>query len=159
MAGFHLFYRFRFSPQQPTSRLQYVCDFPSRIDQLWRANSGRTGWGRVGAGCRSEIVVSGGFGWANSATWGKPHLGLRKRAQKELVERLRKQGFKLQRIAVLLTTNVYGVAKKRDIAKEWADALGVTPNEFMQLIGKSRSAGSWSVHEVFVIPATPLASA
>jgi hypothetical protein len=69
------------------------------------------------------------------------HLGLRKRAQKELVGRLRKQGFKLQRIAVLLTTNVYGVAKKREIAKEWADALGVTPNEFMQLIGKSRSGG------------------
>ncbi len=33
-------------------------------------------------------------------------------------------------------TNVYGIVKKRAIAKEWADALGVTPNEFMRLIGK-----------------------
>ena len=67
---------------------------------------------------------------------GSRHLGLRKRAQKELVDRLRRQGFNTQRIASLLTTNVYGVVKKRAIAKEWADALGVTPNEFMRLIGK-----------------------
>ena len=67
---------------------------------------------------------------------GSRHLGLRKRAQKELVNRLRRQGSSTQRIASLLTTNVYGVVKKRAIAKEWADALGVTPNEFMRLIGK-----------------------
>jgi hypothetical protein len=67
---------------------------------------------------------------------GSRHLGLRKRAQKELVDRLRGQGFNSQRIAILLTTNVYGVVKKRAIAKEWADALGVTPNEFIRLIGK-----------------------
>lgn len=67
---------------------------------------------------------------------GSRHLGLRKRAQKELVDRLREQGFSPGRIAMLLTTNVYGMAKKRAIAKEWADALGVTPNEFMRLIGK-----------------------
>jgi hypothetical protein len=67
---------------------------------------------------------------------GSRHPGLRKRAQKELVQRLKKQGFSSLRIAVLLTTNVYGMAKKRAIAKEWADALGVTPNEFMQFIGK-----------------------
>jgi hypothetical protein len=67
---------------------------------------------------------------------GSRHVRLRKRAQKELVGRLKKQGFSVQRIAVLLTTNVYGMTKKRAIAKEWADALGVTPNEFMKLIGK-----------------------
>ena len=64
------------------------------------------------------------------------HLGLRKRAQKELVDRLKKQGFTSQKIAVLLTTNVYGMAKKKAIAKEWADALGVTPKEFLGFIGK-----------------------
>ena len=67
---------------------------------------------------------------------GSRHLGLRKRAQKELVDRLKEQGFSSQRIAILLMTNVYGIVKKRAIAKEWADALGVTPNEFMRLIGK-----------------------
>ncbi|HET6466661.1 MAG TPA: hypothetical protein VFH55_13705 [Nitrospiria bacterium] len=67
---------------------------------------------------------------------GSRHIGLRKRAQKELVGRLKKQGFTDQRIAVLLTTNVYGVAKKKTIAKEWADALGITLNEFLKLIGK-----------------------
>jgi len=67
---------------------------------------------------------------------GSRHHVLRKRAQKELVDRLKKQGFTIQKIAALLTTNVYGVATKRAIAKEWADALGLTPNEFMQLIGK-----------------------
>ena len=67
---------------------------------------------------------------------GSRHLALRKRAQKELVDRLKKQGFTLQRIAILLTTNVYGLAKKRAIAREWADALNVTPNEFMKLIGR-----------------------
>ena len=67
---------------------------------------------------------------------GSRHLGLRTRAQKELVERLKKQGFSSQRIAVLLTTNVYGMAKKRAIAKEWAGALGVTDKEFLKLIGK-----------------------
>ena len=67
---------------------------------------------------------------------GSRHLGLRKRAQKELVDRLKKQGFTNQRIAVLLTTNVYGIAKKRAIATEWADALGITDKEFLKLIGK-----------------------
>lgn len=67
---------------------------------------------------------------------GSRHLRLRKRVQKELVERLKEQGFTLQRIAVLLTTNVYGTAKKRAIAKEWAAALGVTSNEFLKFIGR-----------------------
>lgn len=64
------------------------------------------------------------------------HQDLRRRAQKELVARLRAQGFSLQRIADLLTRNVYGVDKKRTIAKEWAHALEVTPVKFMRLIGK-----------------------
>ncbi len=67
---------------------------------------------------------------------GSRHLELRKRAQKELVDRLKKEGFTSQKIAVLLTTNVYGMAKKKAIAKEWADALGVTPKEFLRFIGK-----------------------
>ena len=67
---------------------------------------------------------------------GSHHLGLRKRAQKELVDRLKKQGFTNQRIAVLLTTNVYGIAKKRAIAREWADALEITDKEFLKFIGK-----------------------
>lgn len=56
-------------------------------------------------------------------------------AQKKLVERLKKKGFNNQKIAVLLTTNVYGLAKKKAIAKEWADGLGITKEEFLQLIG------------------------
>ena len=67
---------------------------------------------------------------------GSRHIGLRKRAQKELVDRLKRQRFAPQRIAILLTTNVYGMTKKRAIAKEWVDALGVTPKEFLEFIGK-----------------------
>lgn len=67
---------------------------------------------------------------------GSRHLKLRRRVQKELVDRLKKEGFTSQKIAVLLTTNVYGLAKKKAIAKEWADALGVTPKEFLRFIGK-----------------------
>lgn len=67
---------------------------------------------------------------------GSRHLGLHKRAQTELVDRLKKQGFTNQRITALLTTNVYGMAKKKTIAKEWADALGVTYKEFLKFIGK-----------------------
>lgn len=67
---------------------------------------------------------------------GSRHSSLQKRARKELVDRLKKEGFTVQRLAVLMTRNVYGMTKKRAIAKEWADSLGVTPNEFMKFIGK-----------------------
>lgn len=66
---------------------------------------------------------------------GSKYPELLRMAQKELVERLKKKGFNNQKIAVLLTTNVYGLAKKKAIAKEWADALGLTKEEFLQLIG------------------------
>jgi hypothetical protein len=67
---------------------------------------------------------------------GSAHQRLRKKAQKELVERLKKQGFSNEQIAVLLTTNVYGVTKKKSIAKEWSEALGITYEEFLKLIGR-----------------------
>lgn len=67
---------------------------------------------------------------------GSRHRNLRKRVQKELVNRLKKQGFTTRRIAALLTANVYGMAKKRTISKEWAEALGITHAEFLKFIGK-----------------------
>ena len=67
---------------------------------------------------------------------GSSQQGLRKRVQKELADRLKKRGFTSERIAILLTTNVYGTTKKRAIAKEWAEALDITPLEFLRFIGK-----------------------
>jgi len=64
------------------------------------------------------------------------HPELLRMAQKELVERLKQKGFTNKKIATLLTINVYGVAKKKAIATEWADALEITKEEFLQLIGK-----------------------
>ena len=66
---------------------------------------------------------------------GSKYSDLLGKAQKELVERLKKKGFNNQKIATLLTTNVYGVTKKKAIAKEWADPLGITKEEFLKLIG------------------------
>jgi len=67
---------------------------------------------------------------------GSEYPELLQMAQKELVDRLKQKGFNNQKIATLLTTNVYGTAKKRAIAEEWANALGVTKKEFLRLIGK-----------------------
>lgn len=58
-------------------------------------------------------------------------------AQKELVERLKRiKGFDNKKIATILVANEYGVAKKKLIAEEWADAIGITRKEFLELIGK-----------------------
>lgn len=67
---------------------------------------------------------------------GSNHPELFKSAQKELVERLKRKGFGNKKIAEKLVANVYGVAKKKVIAEEWADALGITKKGFLQLIGK-----------------------
>lgn len=66
---------------------------------------------------------------------GSKYTELLRKARKELVERLKKKGFNNQKIATLLTTNVYGVTKKKAIAKEWADALCLTKEEFLKLTG------------------------
>ncbi|HHT9104895.1 MAG TPA: hypothetical protein ACFYD7_03385 [Candidatus Wujingus californicus] len=59
-------------------------------------------------------------------------------AQKELVERLKleRKGIDNKKIATILVANEYGVAKKKLIAEEWADAIGITRKEFLELIGK-----------------------
>lgn len=59
-------------------------------------------------------------------------------ARKELVGRLRKKRFTYKKIAKLLTANVYGVLRRRQIAKEWATVLGITKQEFLKLIGIER---------------------
>ena len=60
---------------------------------------------------------------------------LLKNARKELAGRLKLKGFDNKKIAAILVANVYGRVKKRLIAQEWADALGITKDEFLQLIG------------------------
>src|SRR3989339_1245758 len=67
---------------------------------------------------------------------GSSHAELFKSAQKELVERLKRKGFDNKKIAAILVANEYGVAKKKLIAEEWADAIGITRKEFLELIGK-----------------------
>ena len=67
---------------------------------------------------------------------GSDYPDLLKAAQKELVERLKRKGFSNKKIAEILVANVYDVAKKRLIAEEWADAMGITKKEFLELIGK-----------------------
>ena len=67
---------------------------------------------------------------------GSNYPELLKKAQKELVERLKRKGFDNKKIAAILVANVYGSAKKRLITEEWADALGITKDEFLKVIGK-----------------------
>ena len=67
---------------------------------------------------------------------GSRYVKLRQKAQKELVSRLKEKGFTVRQIALLLVTNVYGVARKHAIAREWAEALGISRDEFLRLIGK-----------------------
>lgn len=63
------------------------------------------------------------------------HTNLLEEAKKELVERLKKKDFSNQKIATILITNVYGVLKKKKIASEWANALGISKEEFLKFIG------------------------
>ncbi|MBI5560016.1 MAG: hypothetical protein HY883_01925 [Deltaproteobacteria bacterium] len=67
---------------------------------------------------------------------GSNYPGLLRKAQKELVERLKRKGIDNKKIAAILIANVYGTAKKKLIAEEWAEALGVTKEKFLELIGK-----------------------
>ncbi len=64
------------------------------------------------------------------------HATVRKKAQKELVNRLKEKGFSNKKIATILTSNVYGIKKRLLIAKEWAEALEISIEEFLRLIGK-----------------------
>ncbi len=59
------------------------------------------------------------------------HPELLQQARKELVCRLKKEkGFNNQRIAKIITANVYGVKKRKEIADEWAKLLGITKKNF-----------------------------
>lgn len=69
---------------------------------------------------------------------GSDQFDLLFQAKRELVERLRKQGFANKKIAKLLTANVYGVLRRREIAKEWAPVMAITKQEFLKLIGIER---------------------
>jgi len=60
---------------------------------------------------------------------------LLKNARKELVERLKLKGFNNRKIAAILVANVYGRTKRKLIAQEWAESLGITKDEFLELIG------------------------
>ncbi len=64
------------------------------------------------------------------------YVTVRKKAQKELVNRLKEKGFSNKKIATILTSNVYGIKKRLLIAKEWAEALEISIEEFLRLIGK-----------------------
>lgn len=61
---------------------------------------------------------------------------VRKKAQKELIMRLKERGFSNKRIASILVSNVYGKKKRIAIAKEWAEALEISNEEFLRLIGE-----------------------
>ena len=63
------------------------------------------------------------------------YQGLRNSAMKELVARFRCKGAANAKIAKILVANEYGQAKKRLIANDWADALGITKEDFLRLIG------------------------
>lgn len=67
---------------------------------------------------------------------GSRYIAVRKKAQRELVKRLKNKGFGNKKIAMILTSNVYGIRKRIAIAKEWADALEISIKEFLELIGK-----------------------
>ncbi len=58
----------------------------------------------------------------------------RKKAQKELVKRLKEKGFDNKGIVKILTNNLYGTRKRLAIAKEWAEALEISEEEFTKLI-------------------------
>lgn len=64
------------------------------------------------------------------------YLMVRKKAQKELVKRLKEKGFSNKQIAMILISNVYGERKRLSIAKEWAGALEISFEEFLKLIGR-----------------------
>lgn len=64
------------------------------------------------------------------------YITVRKKAQKELVRRLKEKGFDNKRIVKILTTNLYGTRKRLAIAKEWAEALEISEEEFIKLIHK-----------------------
>lgn len=66
---------------------------------------------------------------------GSDQFDLLFQARRELAERLKKQGFSNKRCAKILTANVYGVLRRRQIAKEWAPVLDITKQEFLRLIG------------------------
>lgn len=59
-------------------------------------------------------------------------------ARKELVERLKRKGHDNKKIARILVANVYGSVKKKLIAQEWAGGLGITKDEFFELIGMKK---------------------
>jgi len=59
------------------------------------------------------------------------HVALRKKAQRELVRRLKDKGFSNKKIAMILISNVYGKRKRLAIAREWAEALGISKEEFL----------------------------
>ncbi|MBI4823167.1 MAG: hypothetical protein HY805_02920 [Nitrospirae bacterium] len=65
---------------------------------------------------------------------GSAHITLRKKAQKELVKRLKAKGFSNKRIAMLLVSNIYGKRKRLAIIEDWAEALEISENEFIKLI-------------------------
>ena len=64
------------------------------------------------------------------------YVMLRRKAQKELVKRLKDKGFNNKQIAMTLIGNVYGERKRLSIAKEWAGALEISFEEFVKLIGR-----------------------
>ncbi|MBI4691652.1 MAG: DegT/DnrJ/EryC1/StrS family aminotransferase [Nitrospirae bacterium] len=64
------------------------------------------------------------------------YLMVRKKAQKELVRRLKEKGFGNKQIAMILISNIYGERKRLSIAKEWAGSLGISLEEFLKLIGR-----------------------
>lgn len=59
---------------------------------------------------------------------------LLKMARNELIERLKRKGFSNKKISKILVANEYGMAKKKSVAKEWAELLGITKKEFLELI-------------------------
>ncbi|PIQ93269.1 MAG: hypothetical protein COY75_03880 [Nitrospirae bacterium CG_4_10_14_0_8_um_filter_41_23] len=64
------------------------------------------------------------------------YVMIRKKAQKELVKRLKEKGFKNKQIAMILISNVYGERKRLSIAKDWAGALEISLEEFLKFIGR-----------------------
>ena len=64
-----------------------------------------------------------------------PYPALHKKAQKELVRRLKDKGFDNRKICMLLISNVFGTRKRAEIIREWAEAVGISKEEFLKLIG------------------------
>ena len=65
------------------------------------------------------------------------YITVRKKVQRELVKRLKEKRFDNKKIAAILTSNVYGMRRRSAIAKEWADALEISVDEFFKLISVS----------------------